>query len=196
MALLGKTSSRKGACLRATHRQAKTLILKTGDGRTEVRRWCPLLRIPAKNIMSSDCTKNQFVFKKFKGEPIFHVNRSFPPVFCSLYSLCSKGRMGHVLQEKLQLLIKGFLNFFGQITIFFFKSPAELIGCYFFNHFNPSSAVLNFGETCPSLISSSTRASISCQTKQQTSMGSGFPYCRYWILSQKDFLACHFGKKQ
>ena len=45
--------------------------------------------------------------------------------------------MGYVFQKKLQLLIECFLNFFGQIIIFFFKPLAELIGSYFFSHFYP-----------------------------------------------------------
>ncbi len=58
-----------------------------------------------------------------------------------------KGRMGYVFQKKLQLLTECFLNFFGQIIIFFFKPLAELIGSYFFSHFNPSLADSNLAES-------------------------------------------------
>ena len=33
------------------------------------------------------------------------------------------------------------------VVIFFFKPIAELIDCYFFNHFNPSSADSNLAES-------------------------------------------------
>ena len=62
----------------------------------EARR-CVLLRFPVKNIVSSDCPKNQSVFKKFKSEPIFHGNRSLPLGLCSLDSLNSERGARHFL---------------------------------------------------------------------------------------------------
>lgn len=49
-----------------------------------------LLRFLVKNIVSSNCSKNQSIFKKLKGETIFHGNRSFPTILCPLDLLDSE----------------------------------------------------------------------------------------------------------
>ncbi len=54
---------------------------------------------------------------------------------------------GETLQLVLHLKDGTNLRVTEQFIIFFFELPAELIGCYFFNHFNPSSTDSNLAES-------------------------------------------------
>ncbi len=75
--------------------------------------------------------------------------------------------MGHVPQHEFQLLIESFLNLARQAVIAFFERLAELILSYSCSHFNPSPAVLNFGESWSLPSSSSTWTSVSCHSLVQ-----------------------------
>ncbi len=55
-------------------------------------------------------------------------------------------KIDRIIRIEWPLFIKSVLDFFWQGLILLFESPAELVIIYFFNHFKPSSAVLNLGE--------------------------------------------------